>query len=33
MNEAIIIYNELKEYSNFLGNRLKERIKEYEKYL
>jgi hypothetical protein len=33
MNEAILIYNELNMYSNFLGNRLKEKIKEYEKYV
>jgi (p)ppGpp synthase/HD superfamily hydrolase len=32
-DEAILIYNELNEYSKFLGNRLKEKIKEYEKYL
>ena len=33
MDESIVIYNELKGYSEFLGNRLKEKIKEYEKYL
>ena len=33
MDEAILIYNELKGFSDFLGNRLKEKIKEYEKYL
>jgi (p)ppGpp synthase/HD superfamily hydrolase len=32
-DEAILIYNELKEFSQFLGNRLKEKIKEYEEYL
>jgi len=31
-DEAIVIYNELKEFSIFLGNRLQEKIKEYEKY-
>jgi (p)ppGpp synthase/HD superfamily hydrolase len=33
MDEAILIYNELNPYSKFLGNRLKEKIEEYEKYL
>jgi (p)ppGpp synthase/HD superfamily hydrolase len=33
MDEAILICNELKMYSKFLGNRLEEKIKEYEKYL
>ena len=33
LNESILIYNELNEYSKFLGNRLKEKIKEYEIYL
>jgi (p)ppGpp synthase/HD superfamily hydrolase len=33
MDEAILIYDELKIFSLFLGNRLKEKIKEYEKYL
>jgi (p)ppGpp synthase/HD superfamily hydrolase len=33
MNEAILIYNELNPYSDFLGKRLNEKIKEYEKYL
>jgi hypothetical protein len=33
MNEAMLIYNELKEFSEFLGNRLKEKIKEYGEYL
>jgi len=33
MAESIIIYDELKGYSIFLGNRLKDKIKEYEKYL
>jgi (p)ppGpp synthase/HD superfamily hydrolase len=33
MDEAILIYNELNRYSNFLGDRLKGKIKDYEKYL
>ncbi|MDR2633015.1 MAG: hypothetical protein LBC51_05245 [Treponema sp.] len=33
MDEAILIYNELHIYSAFLGNRLKEKINEYRKYL
>jgi (p)ppGpp synthase/HD superfamily hydrolase len=33
MEESILIYNELNMYSKFLGHRLKEKIKEYEKYL
>ncbi|MDR1215229.1 MAG: HD domain-containing protein [Treponema sp.] len=33
MDEAILIYNELKGFSKFLANRLKEKIKEYEEYL
>jgi (p)ppGpp synthase/HD superfamily hydrolase len=33
MAEAILIYNELNMYSKLLGDRLKEKIKEYEKYL
>jgi (p)ppGpp synthase/HD superfamily hydrolase len=33
MDEAILIYNELNTYSRFLGERLNEKIKEYEKYL
>jgi (p)ppGpp synthase/HD superfamily hydrolase len=33
LDESILIYNELNVYSEFLGNRLKEKIKEYEKYL
>jgi (p)ppGpp synthase/HD superfamily hydrolase len=33
MDEAILIYNELKDFSKFLGKRLKEKIKEYEEYL
>jgi (p)ppGpp synthase/HD superfamily hydrolase len=32
-DEALLIYDELKEFSPFLGNRLKEKITEYEKYL
>jgi (p)ppGpp synthase/HD superfamily hydrolase len=33
LDEAIFIYNELNIYSEFLSNRLKEKIREYEKYL
>ncbi|MDR2093972.1 MAG: HD domain-containing protein [Treponema sp.] len=33
MEESILIYNELNVYSKFLSDRLKEKIKEYEKYL
>jgi (p)ppGpp synthase/HD superfamily hydrolase len=32
-DEAIFIYNEINKYSKFLGDRLKEKIQEYEKYL
>jgi hypothetical protein len=33
MEEAVLIYNELTGCSKFLGDRLKEKIKEYEKYV
>jgi (p)ppGpp synthase/HD superfamily hydrolase len=33
MEEAVLIYDELNSCSKFLGDRLKEKIKEYEKYL
>lgn len=33
LDESIMIYNELGAYSDFLGNRLKHKIEEYEQYL